>query len=82
MFLTRVLQAKAKAKYILVSLKSTASDHFYCVIRDRFLEKIECVKFDPIVQDKVLYVEGKKIRSMYNYQPKKTRKPQPCLTEL
>ncbi|XP_054012855.1 39S ribosomal protein L33, mitochondrial [Hylaeus anthracinus] len=65
MFLTNILLKKAKSKSLLVLIESVASGHKYVVPRERILDKLEIVKFDPYVQDRVLYREIKKIHSIY-----------------
>ncbi|OAD62075.1 39S ribosomal protein L33, mitochondrial [Eufriesea mexicana] len=64
MFLSNVLLKKAKSKFILVLLESVASGHRVIRCRERVSDKLEVVIFDPYVQDKVLYREWKKIKSL------------------
>ncbi|XP_027742881.1 39S ribosomal protein L33, mitochondrial [Empidonax traillii] len=65
MLLTVAAQAKSKAKYVLVKMRSTAETG-YCfnIRRPRLQEKLVLLKYDPIAKQRVLFTERKKIRSM------------------
>ncbi|KAL1516823.1 hypothetical protein ABEB36_000674 [Hypothenemus hampei] len=64
MFLTRILLKKVKAKDIMVQLESMVSGHRINLIRPRLAEKLEVIRFDPLIQKDSVYKEKKKIRSM------------------
>ncbi|XP_034944108.1 39S ribosomal protein L33, mitochondrial [Chelonus insularis] len=65
MFLTLINCAKkAKSKHILVSCASLVSGHRVNRIRERLGDKLEFLYFDPYVQEKVVYRELKKLRSI------------------
>ena len=54
--------AKKKRASIFIKLVSTAGTGFYYVIRKnpkRHSEKMECMKFDPVVRKHVLFKEQK-----------------------
>ncbi|XP_014259175.2 39S ribosomal protein L33, mitochondrial [Cimex lectularius] len=64
MILTNVLLKKAKSKFIMVSMKSMVSGHRFNKIRERLSDKLELIRFDPFVQEEVVYKEDKKVKSM------------------
>ncbi|EZA53128.1 hypothetical protein DMN91_005134 [Ooceraea biroi] len=64
MLLTNILLKKAKSKEILVMVESVISGHKLVRIRDRVAEKLEFIRYDPYIQQKALYKEIKKIRSL------------------
>ncbi|XP_077008598.1 large ribosomal subunit protein bL33m [Tamandua tetradactyla] len=65
MFLSLVSFAKSKSKTILVQMVSQAGTG-YCfnTKRSRLREKLTLLRYDPLVNKKVLFVEQKKIRSL------------------
>jgi ribosomal protein L33 len=63
MFLTITNFAK-KGNTLLVSVKSLASSHKMMILRDKMDEKIEFVRYDPIVDQVVVYREVKKIKTV------------------
>ncbi|NP_001187977.1 39S ribosomal protein L33, mitochondrial [Ictalurus punctatus] len=65
MFLTAVNLAKSKSKTVLVQMMSAAGTG-YCfnTKRGRLREKLVLRKHDPIVNQHVLFIEKKKIRSL------------------
>jgi ribosomal protein L33 len=55
----------AKGKYVVVLLESLAGTlHRHIVKRPRLGEKVEMIKFDPWVQQYVLYREVAKIKTL------------------
>ncbi|EFN67823.1 39S ribosomal protein L33, mitochondrial [Camponotus floridanus] len=64
MFLTNTLLKKPKAKFILVLTQSIVSGHQLVRMRERLADKLEFIRFDPLVQSAALYREKKKIRSI------------------
>ncbi|KAM9635542.1 large ribosomal subunit protein bL33m [Trichechus inunguis] len=65
MFLTVVSFAKSKSKTILVKMLSQAGTGYtFNTKRSRLREKLTLLRYDPIVNKKVLFVEQKKIRSL------------------
>ncbi|XP_034967400.1 large ribosomal subunit protein bL33m [Zootoca vivipara] len=65
MFLTVANLAKSKSKYILVRMLSEAGTGFaYNTIRSRLAEKLVRLRYDPIVKQRVLFKELKKVRSL------------------
>ncbi|KAJ7909350.1 hypothetical protein B0H13DRAFT_1990786 [Mycena leptocephala] len=53
--------AKAKARTLIVRLISTAqTGYFYTRTRVRIGPKLSAVKYDPMVQRRVLFVESRK----------------------
>jgi len=55
----------AKGKYVVVLLRSLAgSGHKHIVKRPRLSDPVEMIKFDPLVQQQVLYREEKKIKTL------------------
>jgi len=55
----------AKGKYIVVLLRSLAgTGHAHIMKRARLGEPVEMIKFDPHVQQDVLYREEKKIKTL------------------
>lgn len=56
--------AKAKAKFVLVWIRSLVSNHGYVVCRPRLDEKILTWKWDPMIQQMAVYKEDKKIKSL------------------
>ncbi|XP_072948689.1 large ribosomal subunit protein bL33m [Epargyreus clarus] len=64
MFLTNILLKKAKSKNIMVLMESVVSGHQFNTIRERLAEKLEVIRFDPYIQEKCIYKERKKIRSI------------------
>jgi len=59
-----ILLKKVKSKDIMVLMESMASGHTYNQIRERIADKLEVIRFDPYIQQKSLYKEKKRIRSM------------------
>ncbi|XP_030413181.1 39S ribosomal protein L33, mitochondrial isoform X1 [Gopherus flavomarginatus] len=56
---------KAKSKYILVRMVSAAGTGYcYNIKRARLQEKLVLLKYDPIVNQRVLFTEKRKIRSI------------------
>ncbi|XP_065156347.1 large ribosomal subunit protein bL33m [Atheta coriaria] len=64
MLLTRILCKKVKSKHIMVQMESVVTGHTFNKIRERLADKLEMIRFDPFVQDKVVYREKKRVRSM------------------
>ncbi|XP_030740569.1 39S ribosomal protein L33, mitochondrial isoform X2 [Echinops telfairi] len=65
MFLTAVSFARSKSKNILVKMLSQAGTGYtFNTKRSRLREKLTLLRYDPVVQKKVLFVEQKKIRSI------------------
>ncbi|XP_074845912.1 large ribosomal subunit protein bL33m [Carettochelys insculpta] len=65
MFLTAATLAKSKSKFILVRLVSEAGTGFcYNIKRPRLQDKLVLLKYDPIVNKRVLFTEKKKLRSI------------------
>ncbi|MEE6473602.1 hypothetical protein FKM82_010101 [Ascaphus truei] len=65
MFLSCVTFAKSKSKTILVQMLSAAgSGYRFNTKRNRLKEKLILRKYDPFVQQHVLFFEKKKIRSI------------------
>ncbi|XP_028580276.1 large ribosomal subunit protein bL33m isoform X1 [Podarcis muralis] len=65
MFLTVANLAKSKSKYILVRMLSEAGTGFaFNMKRGRLEEKLVKLKYDPIVKQRVLFKELKKVRSL------------------
>nr|XP_032646117.1 39S ribosomal protein L33, mitochondrial isoform X1 [Chelonoidis abingdonii] len=57
--------AKTKSKYILVRMVSAAGTGYcYNIKRARLQEKLVLLKYDPIVNQRVLFTEKRKIRSI------------------
>ncbi|KDQ49604.1 hypothetical protein JAAARDRAFT_165486 [Jaapia argillacea MUCL 33604] len=57
------MAAKSKAKTLIVRLISTAqTGYFYTSKRVRQGVKLSGVKYDPVVKQRVLFVESKKTR--------------------
>jgi ribosomal protein L33 len=63
MYLTLINLSK-KGKTVLVAVKSTASSNYMLMLRDKLAEKYEFIRYDPIVQQNVLYKEAKKIKTI------------------
>lgn len=63
MKLTLVNLAK-KGNLFLVSVKSTVSGHQMLMLRTKPSEKYEFVRYDPLVNQEVLYKEEKKIKTI------------------
>jgi large subunit ribosomal protein L33 len=63
MHATRVLgMAKGKAKSIAIKLNSTAGTGFFYTTRknvSKTPEKLQFIKFDPVVRRRVIFKEGK-----------------------
>ncbi|XP_012507888.1 PREDICTED: 39S ribosomal protein L33, mitochondrial [Propithecus coquereli] len=65
MFLSAVFFAKSKSKTILVRMISQAGTGFaFNAKRSRLREKLTLLHYDPIVKQRVLFTEQKKIRSL------------------
>ncbi|XP_075781494.1 large ribosomal subunit protein bL33m [Pelodiscus sinensis] len=65
MFLTMAALAKAKSKYVLVRMVSAAGTGYsYNIKKARLQEKLVLLKYDPIVNKRVLFIEKKKLRSI------------------
>uniref|UniRef100_A0A8C8REK6 Large ribosomal subunit protein bL33m n=1 Tax=Pelusios castaneus TaxID=367368 RepID=A0A8C8REK6_9SAUR len=65
MFLTVAALAKSKSKFVLVRMVSAAGTGFCCNIKKlRQQEKLVLLKYDPIVNKRVLFTEKRKIRSI------------------
>ncbi|KAJ8921402.1 hypothetical protein NQ315_003018 [Exocentrus adspersus] len=64
MFITNILLKRVKSKQIMVQLESMVSGHKCNQIRDRLGDKLEVIRFDPLIQKESVYKEVKKIRSM------------------
>ncbi|XP_075212576.1 mitochondrial ribosomal protein L33 [Lycorma delicatula] len=64
MFLSNVLLKKAKSKHILVMMESMVSGHTFLTARERLADKLEVIWFDPYIQQKSVYKEKKKIKSL------------------
>ncbi|XP_045143002.1 39S ribosomal protein L33, mitochondrial isoform X1 [Echinops telfairi] len=57
--------ARSKSKNILVKMLSQAGTGYtFNTKRSRLREKLTLLRYDPVVQKKVLFVEQKKIRSI------------------
>nr|XP_006115771.2 39S ribosomal protein L33, mitochondrial [Pelodiscus sinensis] len=57
--------AKAKSKYVLVRMVSAAGTGYsYNIKKARLQEKLVLLKYDPIVNKRVLFIEKKKLRSI------------------
>uniref|UniRef100_A0A8C9DDC3 Large ribosomal subunit protein bL33m n=1 Tax=Prolemur simus TaxID=1328070 RepID=A0A8C9DDC3_PROSS len=64
-FLSTKKVAKSKSKNILVRMISQAGTNFaFNTKRSRLREKLTLLHYDPIVKQRVLFVEQKKIRSL------------------
>ena len=63
MKLTLVNLAK-KGNLFMVSVKSTVSGHQMLMFRSKKTEKYEFVRYDPLVNQEVLYKEDKKIKTL------------------
>jgi len=48
----------------MVQLVSVVTGHTRVAIRPRLNDKLECLKYDPMIQDMCIYRETKKIKSM------------------
>ncbi|XP_011880644.1 PREDICTED: 39S ribosomal protein L33, mitochondrial isoform X2 [Vollenhovia emeryi] len=64
MFLTNMLLKKAKSKHLIVLTQSAVTGHRLVRIRERLADKLEFIHFDPLVQQKVLYRETRKLHSL------------------
>ncbi|XP_046674311.1 39S ribosomal protein L33, mitochondrial [Homalodisca vitripennis] len=71
MFLTiSLLAKKVKSKHIMVCMESVVSGHRTNMIRERLGEKMEIIRFDPLIQQDSIYKELKKVKSMSaKYKP-------------
>ncbi|KAK6094686.1 39S ribosomal protein L33, mitochondrial [Batrachochytrium dendrobatidis] len=59
--LVEAMSKKAKARTLVVRLISTAGTGFtYQTTRRRTLPKLQLRKYDPVVNQHVLFIEGKK----------------------
>ncbi|EKM76233.1 hypothetical protein AGABI1DRAFT_87392 [Agaricus bisporus var. burnettii JB137-S8] len=57
------MAAKSKARTIIVRLISTArTGFFYTTTRTRQGSKLAAVKYDPVVRQRVLFVESRKTK--------------------
>ncbi|XP_012330811.1 large ribosomal subunit protein bL33m isoform X2 [Aotus nancymaae] len=65
MFLSAVFFARSKSKNILVRMVSQAgTGTCFNVKRNRLREKLTLLRYDPVVKQRVLFMEDKKIRSL------------------
>lgn len=64
MFLTVLLRAKVKSKNVLVMCESIASGHRINLLRERTADKMEFIRYDPLINQDSLYKEIKKIKSV------------------
>lgn len=64
MFLTNMLLKKAKSKMVMVLMESAVSGHKFTAIRERLVDKLEVIRFDPYIRAQSVYRERKKIRSI------------------
>ncbi|CAG9135539.1 39S ribosomal protein L33-mitochondrial [Plutella xylostella] len=64
MFLTNILLKKAKSKMVMVLMESAVSGHKFTAIRERLVDKLEVIRFDPYIRAQSVYRERKKIRSI------------------
>ncbi|XP_062980236.1 large ribosomal subunit protein bL33m [Elgaria multicarinata webbii] len=65
MFLTVAHLAKAKSKFVLVRMLSEAGTGYaFNIKRPRLQEKLIMLRYDPLVKERVLFKEHKKIRSL------------------
>ncbi len=53
-----------KGRTLLVLVKSTASRHTMLMLRDKLTDKYEFLRFDPLVEQNVLYKEAKKLKTI------------------
>ena len=53
-----------KGRTLLVVVKSTASRHAMLMLRDKLVDKYEFIRFDPLVEQNVLYKETKKLKTI------------------
>ncbi|KAI2795845.1 hypothetical protein BLOT_016403 [Blomia tropicalis] len=51
-----------KSKFLFVLLKSMVSGHKVIAIRPRIKEEVQMLRFDPFVEQYVVYKEVKKIK--------------------
>ncbi|XP_011313758.1 39S ribosomal protein L33, mitochondrial isoform X2 [Fopius arisanus] len=72
MFITALLCAKPKSKFVLVACRSQVSGHTINLIRERLGDKFEFMQFDPFVQTTAYYKEHKKVRSLKNWKGQNT----------
>ncbi|XP_063988418.1 large ribosomal subunit protein bL33m [Diachasmimorpha longicaudata] len=68
MFITSLLCAKPKSKFVLVLCESMVSGHKVNLVRERLGDKMEFMQFDPYAQVIAYYKELKKIRSIKNWK--------------
>lgn len=53
-----------KGRTMLVVVKSTASNHYMTMFRDKSAEKYEFIRFDPYIERSVVYKEVKKLKTI------------------
>lgn len=53
-----------KGKTLLVVVKSTASRHSMLMLRDKVVDKYEFIRFDPLLEQNVVYKELKKLKTI------------------
>lgn len=63
MFLTLQNLSK-KGRTLLVQVKSVASNHKFLMLREKAGEKLEFVRFDPMIDRPSIYKEVKKVRTV------------------
>lgn len=59
-----MLLKKAKSKMVMVLMESAVSGHKFTAIRERLVDKLEVIRFDPYIRAQSVYRERKKIRSI------------------
>ncbi|KAJ8946405.1 hypothetical protein NQ318_011814 [Aromia moschata] len=62
MLLTSTLLKKVKSKMVMVKMESVVSGHTFNKIRERIADKLEVIRFDPLIQKECLYKEKKRVR--------------------
>jgi large subunit ribosomal protein L33 len=63
MFLTLQNLSK-KGRTLLVQVKSVASNHKFLMLREKAGEKLEFIRYDPMIDRQSVYKEVKKIRTV------------------
>lgn len=53
-----------KARTLLVVVKSTASNHYMIMLRDKMADKYEFIRYDPLIERNVIYRETKKLKTV------------------
>ncbi|XP_034238110.1 39S ribosomal protein L33, mitochondrial [Thrips palmi] len=64
MLLTTLLRAKVKTKHVMVMCESVATGHRINLLRERTADKMEFIRYDPLINQDSLYKEIKKIKSV------------------